>query len=29
MTLDSDMSITLLGYAGGAAIWDHVVFDFI
>lgn len=29
MTLDSDMSITLLGYAGGAAVWDHVVFDFI
>lgn len=29
LTLDDDMSITLLGYAGGEGIWSHVVFDFI
>lgn len=29
MTLDSGMSITLLGYAGGEEVWDHVEFAFV
>lgn len=29
LTLDDGMSITLLGYAGGEAVWDHVEFNFV
>lgn len=29
MTLDDGMSITLLGYAGGEDVWNHVEFNFV